>query len=139
MPLYEFHCEACGRNLDKVVPLADFDKAQQCLCGAVLSRLISAPSISVDYPAYQCPVSGKEISGRRQHEENLKRTNCRIWEPGETEQVRRNKKMAEDNFAKSISDTFDSELARLPSQEKKQLMSELASGVDLAVKRTSPN
>ena len=38
-----------------------------------------------DYQPYECPVTGKMIEGRVAHRENLKRTNCRLLEPGEKE------------------------------------------------------
>jgi hypothetical protein len=48
------------------------------------------PMISGDYQAYECPVTGKTIDGRRAHEDNLKTTNCRILETGEKEANTRN-------------------------------------------------
>jgi hypothetical protein len=43
------------------------------------------PRVVGDYEPYECPVSGKIIEGRKAHEENLKRTGCRLLEPGEKE------------------------------------------------------
>ena len=42
---------------------------------------LSMPMVSMDYEAYECPVTGKTIEGRAAHQENLKRTNCRLLEP----------------------------------------------------------
>lgn len=50
---------------------------------------LPAPQISPDYAAYDCPVTGRMIEGRRAHRENLKQHGCRVLEPGETEQHRR--------------------------------------------------
>ena len=46
---------------------------------------LTSPRIVSDYAPYECPVTGKIIEGRAAHEENLKRTNCRLLEPGEKE------------------------------------------------------
>jgi|GEM_PF-6589057 len=45
----------------------------------------AAPAVIGDYAAYECPVTGKIIDGRRAHAENLKATGCRVLEPGEKE------------------------------------------------------
>lgn len=50
---------------------------------------LPAPQISPDYGAYDCPVTGRTIEGRRAHRENLERHGCRVLEPGETERHRR--------------------------------------------------
>ena len=55
---------------------------------------LSAPRILSDYEAYECPVSGKSIEGRRAHEENLKATGCRVLERGEKEDNARNAQIA---------------------------------------------
>ena len=39
---------------------------------------LSAPLVVSDYAAYECPVSGKMIEGRRAHSENLKQTGIMI-------------------------------------------------------------
>ena len=41
--------------------------------------------VASDYAQYQCPVTGTMIEGRAAHRENLKRTGCRLLEPGEKE------------------------------------------------------
>lgn len=38
-----------------------------------------------EYEPYECPVTGKWVDGRYAHRENLKRTGCRLLEPGEKE------------------------------------------------------
>lgn len=47
--------------------------------------------IAKDYEGYDCPVTGKWIEGRYAHKENLKRQGCRVFEPGELEEFKRNK------------------------------------------------
>lgn len=61
-----------------------------------------------DYEAYECPVTGKMIEGKAAHQENLKRTGCRILEPGEMEQAKRNgKKIREESVDKIVDAAFD--------------------------------
>jgi hypothetical protein len=42
-----------------------------------------------DYPGYHSPITGEWIEGRKAHREDLARHNCRLKEPGETEQGQR--------------------------------------------------
>lgn len=48
------------------------------------------PMVVRDYQAYECPVTGQMIEGRHAHKENLKRTDCRLLEPGEFEDTKKN-------------------------------------------------
>ena len=40
MPIYEYHCEKCGRSFEKMEPVAS-EKETTCECGAKAKRLIS--------------------------------------------------------------------------------------------------
>jgi hypothetical protein len=69
---------------------------------------LSAPLVVSDYAAYECPVSGKMIEGRRAHSENLKQTGCRILEKGEFENTKKNgKKDYLDNIEKAVDKAVD--------------------------------
>jgi hypothetical protein len=41
----------------------------------------AAPMVMPDLPAYQCPITGKPITSRSKHRENLARHNCVVAEP----------------------------------------------------------
>ena len=51
---------------------------------------LNMPYIAGDYKPYDCPITGKSIDGRVEHEENLKKHGCRIHEAGEFEDVKKN-------------------------------------------------
>lgn len=44
-----------------------------------------------DYEGYSCPITGNWIEGKSSHRENLKKHGCRVFEPGELEDFKRNK------------------------------------------------
>ena len=136
MPLYEYECDSCKARVEKFLPLSEFDCAQQCSCGEILRKRLSAPVVFVDYPAYQCPVTGATIEGRRQHEENLKRHGCRVWEPGETDRVRQERVAADHDFGRKVEATIDEQLTTMPSRKREKLVEELKSGADLALVRS---
>lgn len=46
MPFYEYRCEACDENFDRMLPMSRSDEAQACpTCSGVTRKLISAPQI----------------------------------------------------------------------------------------------
>ena len=71
-------------EFDRFLSLANYRVPQKCVCGVLAKRVIKPTSIAVDYPGYTCPVSGEWVDGKRAHEANLKKHNCRVLEPGET-------------------------------------------------------
>lgn len=64
------------------------------------------PHLVSDYEAYECPVTGKMIEGRAAHRENLKRTGCRLFEPGEREQYIKNESRRREETAERISSQY---------------------------------
>lgn len=68
-----------------------------------------APGVAGDYTAYECPVTGKMIEGRAEHRENLKRTGCRLLEPGESRDfAKRHKEEKRENTRKLVDSIYDS-------------------------------
>jgi len=50
---------------------------------------LASPMVSGDYESYACPITGKIIDGKREHNENLLKHDCRIQEKGEFEDVKK--------------------------------------------------
>jgi len=46
--------------------------------------------ISGDYPGYVSPATGRWVEGKKAHQEDLKRSGCRIYEQGETQDYLKN-------------------------------------------------
>ncbi|HEY6018995.1 MAG TPA: hypothetical protein VIY48_03615, partial [Candidatus Paceibacterota bacterium] len=65
--------------------MAKFEEEIKCACGSPARRVISAPLFSVDQTGYDCPITGKWISSKREHRENLAQHGCRVLEDGETQ------------------------------------------------------
>lgn len=113
MPLYEYRCNDCSKQFTAFKKLADYREPQLCTCGVVAEKVISKPMVAVDYPAYQSPATGKWIEGRRQHEEDLRRSGCRILEPGEQKDMEKRKQAKEQAFETSIDNTVEQTFAEL--------------------------
>lgn len=134
MPLYDFRCDK-GHKFERSVKLADFEERQNCACGLPATRVISAPRISVENVGYDCPITGKWIGSKREHEENLKLHGCRVLETGETEQATKFRQAEEAQFEAKIEETVEKEWDQMPSAKKEKLANELLGGADLAVER----
>lgn len=134
MPIYEYKC-SCGKRFDRWLRLVDYAKPQRCECGEVAVKQLSSPAVRGDYAGYSCPVTGKWIEGRRAHEENLARQGCRVLEPGEVEQSRRNAAAADDALAERFAETAVSIVEQMPSAKREQLGREIESGLDVSVER----
>jgi len=137
MPTYTFRCSECGAVFDKILRVAQYNNPQSCSCGCEAKRIIVAPAIRTDISGYRCPVTDKWIEGRRAHAENLKRTGCRLYEPGETEQLKRSKVAEEAAFEKSLDETADRLIAELPAVKREKLIGEVEGGISATVVRQS--
>ncbi len=67
--------------------------------------------IARDYEAYNCPITGNLIDGRAAHRENLKRNNCRIFEPGERESFVKNRERDIERNANEMADFLTHRIA----------------------------
>jgi hypothetical protein len=125
--------EAISSSVQSNWPILKWSK--NVLVELVTTRVISAPRFSVDNVAYDCPITGKWIGSKHEHEENLKQHGCRVYEPGETEQTKQLKAREEAEFDKKIDDTVEREIDQMSSDKKEKLANELLGGADLAVER----
>src|SRR4051812_25281171 len=135
MPLYTFQCPE-GHKFDKIVKLKNFDVPQECPThGWIVERVVVAPMVMGDYAGYSCPVTGKWIEGRKAHTENLKRTESRLYEPGEREERVEARAKEDASFEAKVERTIEEEIDKLPTRVKEKLGEELAAGVDIKVER----
>jgi len=136
VPLYDFRC-LDGHKFERFVKLEHFDDLQNCACGSPANRVISPVRFSVENIGYDCPITGEWIGSKRQHDENLAKHGCRVYEAGETEQAKKAKAQADAEFEKRLDETVEKEFESLPSAKKEALATELTAGVDLGYSRSA--
>lgn len=137
MPVYTYRCPDCRTRSDIFKPLADLNREEYCPdCLTPRQRLISAPAVHGDYAAYNCPVTGQLIEGRRAHEENLKKHGCRVLEAGETAQARRAAAREESDLDRSVDSTVEQFYEALPTEKREQLAVAVQSGLDVSITRS---
>lgn len=127
MPMYEYECPRCdyGR-VTRIKPVAEYRTTEVCaICGGDLKRLISRPIVRGDIEPYQCPITGKPITSRRAHEENLLRHDCRVLEKGEKEDLDKRKAREEDAFADRLAETAGKLVHSMPQEKQEALVREL--------------
>lgn len=135
MPIHDFKCPKCDFFAEDVVFFEA--KAPQCPeCGVPMGVFYQKPPIvRGDIPEYTCPVTGKLISGRKAHEENLKAQGCRVLETGETEAVSRKRAEEEKVLDRALEETIGRELSTYSPQKLEKLAVELAHGATTTVER----
>lgn len=134
MPLYDFRCEA-GHKFDRLLKIAQRADPQQCACGAFATRLISRPRIHVEHVEYDCPITGKMITSKQAHEENLKVHGCRLYEPGETDAAERRIVDGWSSLDAAIDKAVEVEWEAMPSVKRERLTNEIEHGIDLQYER----
>jgi putative FmdB family regulatory protein len=141
MPIYDYRCPTCTTRREVFKKIAEIDKPERCpKCAFFMERQLSAPIVRGDIAAYDCPITGKRIEGRRQHEENLKRHGCRVLESGESEAAARYKSSAaaaqvEEDI--EIDTTVEQFVEALPTAKREQLAAEIQSGLDIDISRST--
>lgn len=93
MPIYVYRCPACGSDEDAFRHINERDDAPEH-CGISMERIITPTMIQVDIPAYQSPIDGREVRGRKARMEDLKRNGCRPWEGMEAEKAHAQSRVA---------------------------------------------
>lgn len=123
MPLYNYRCPTCGKSEEKFLRIAELNNSPLCSCkaGLMVRQLPERISVLADFPSYSCPITGVEIRGRRAHEENLKRHNCRILEAGETAAYVKRQKAEEEKFISAVGESAVKEVLAMPAEKREQL------------------
>ncbi len=84
-PIYQYQC-ACGHQEDAFRTIEERNDSP-AHCGKKMMKVITKPMIQVDLPEYVSPASGKLIRGRKQRQDDFKRTRTRPWEGRKAEML----------------------------------------------------
>ena len=116
MPLYDYRCPS-GHVFEGYASMRDSDRDAACpRCGAVAGKVfLSAPRVVGDYAPYECPVTGKLISGKRAHLENLAKYGCHVLEPGEVEHEERRRVLADEAVDAQVDEAVERTAGELAS------------------------
>ena len=140
MPMYSYRCETCKRVEVAFRSIAERAVAPTCVKdGVLMGKFIDAPMVRGDLPGYDCPITGKWVEGRRAHEQNLKVHGCRVYDPGEKEQMLRRKAQESEAQDEAFGDTAAQVFEAMPVEKREAVASALDNGLDFTVERMTPN
>ena len=88
-------------------------------------KLMPSPIVRGDYEPYNCPITGKLISGKKEHEANLKLHHCRVLEPGEARDAARVRAEADKALEDKICETAAREVEKMSPRQQVQLALDL--------------
>jgi len=88
---------------------------------------------AVDY-SYDCPITGRHITSKAAHEENLRVHGCHVLETGEKETAARVRAEADIALESKIDVTVEKAIDAMPSEKREKLYNELKTS-DISVER----
>lgn len=140
MPVHDYKCATCSSKREVFLKIADLGSTVYCQkCGQPMLRQVSAPYVRGDYEPYESPVKpGTWICGRRQHEEHLRETGCRVLEPGESTAYQRKLVRDDEKLEQSLEETADKFITELPTEKRDRLAAEMEGGLTTTIERSTP-
>ena len=138
MPTYEYECQK-GHKFERILPVARYDEPQTCECGNLAKKLISRPALAWASREvnYDCPITGIPITSMAQHKDNLARHGCQQYDPEMRKDADNFRRRTQEALEKSVDETVEAAIEKMPSRKKEVLERELTSGVDIDVIRQS--
>ena len=141
MPFYTFACPH-GHLFERFHALSEFTDTAPCAihlnCHGTL--VITAPLLVTASPevCYDSPIDGTPITSWAQREEDLKKHNCRPYDPEMKTDYLRRQQESRQELDKAIDQSVEESFAKLPSDKRAQLASEvLEQGADLDFQRST--
>lgn len=136
MPIYSYVCHA-GHAFERYLPLADYSAPQMCECGEASDKRITAPMIRVEKIEYTSPIDGRPIMTKQARIEDLARNGCVEYDPGMKDDYEKRQRQNTEALERSIDNTVEAEIHRMPARKRELLASELQSGVGMDVQRST--
>lgn len=128
MPFYDYLCPN-GHYDTQFFTVANHRGQLPCPCGETMVQQISAPLLVSASPdvCYDSPIDGRPITNMYARHEDMKRNGCREYDPEMRKDADR--KVQEDRavFDRSIDETVEEVIEKMPTQKRGKLMSELTS------------
>lgn len=139
MPLYEHQCPTGHRQIHYLT-LAEHRSTLPCPCGAQAQQVISAPLLvkAAQDVCYDSPIDGRPITSWDARQEDMKRSNCRPYDPEMKTDAARFRKEQDAALDKSIETHVERAIEKMPTAKRGKLMSELtAQGVGVEYVRST--
>lgn len=127
MPQYDYACPHGHREI-RVMPVRQHQPYIDCpVCGGLAAQVISAPLLvkAAADVCYDSPIDGSPITSWEKRTEDLKRNGCREYDPGMKTDYLNRIKDSEASLEKSLSETVEEVVEKMPTAKRGKLYSEL--------------
>lgn len=139
MPTYTVLCPFCLRVEDIVRTIDKRNEDMPRCHNRAMKRMITAPNLFIEADVhYTSPVDGREITSKKQHLEELARTDTIVYEPGIKQDQERNAAQREQHLERSVEHTVDEAITIMPAAKRERLAAELEGGLVAEVARITP-
>lgn len=123
MPIYTARCrdDQCRHEQDYFQVVAKHDQSPPCnACDGPTKQIITTTFIQTDLPAYQSPIDGREVRGRKARREDLKRNGCRPYEGREVEEkeAARRRNYKQEKIEKAVDDQLERTITDLDASNR---------------------
>ena len=139
MPAYAYRC-ANQHETTKFYRVRDYVEAVDCdQCDLAAVRIFTPP-VMVKTAAdvrYDSPIDGRPITSQAARQDDLKRHDCIPYDPEIKKDAVRWQKERQDAFDAKVDQTVSTEIARMPSRKRQELVKEVVGmGANLEVNRS---
>lgn len=126
MPCYNYRC-AVGHDFTRWLPLAQHRRWMPCHCGVLAEQVITAPLLVKAAPdvCYDSPIDGRPITSWEARQEDLKRHNCRPYDPEMKTDYHMRCKASDTALDQAIEATVEQEIMQMSTAQRGRLASDL--------------
>jgi len=135
MPTYVFHCPR-GHQFELFRNIRDFVREVPCECGET-GRLIVQRTIGYVQGEcrYDSPIDGRPITSWAQRKDDLARAGCQEYDPEMRKDADRARRLSDERLERSMSETVEREIEKMPAVKRERLHNELAAGLSPEIER----
>lgn len=139
MPTYSYACPR-GHTFEYVCSMKDHKRARKCECGSVALQIIDRPVFGWAQRdcRYDSPIDGRPITSWAQRRDDLARNGCQEYDPEMKKDADRARMARDAALDRSVDITVESAYEKLSGPQRERLGNELASGIDVAITRPTP-
>jgi len=135
MPTYVFHCPR-GHQFELFRNIRDFAREAPCECGETGKLVVQR---TIGYVQGECrydsPIDGRPITSWAQRKDDLARAGCQEYDPEMRKDADRARRLSDERLERSMSETVEREIEKMPAVKRERLHNELASGLSPEVER----
>jgi hypothetical protein len=137
MPFYDYSCPD-GHLFTKYFSVSNHVGELYCDCGELAKQIISSPAMVKVAPsiAYDSPIDGRPITTWAAREEDLKRNNCRPYDPEMKTDAANYRKEQQAKLEAALDETVAETITKMPTKDRGKLYADLTEkGEDIVVER----